>query len=116
MIEERIVVREANGDAQARRTIESSLERRLPFSLCRTWPGYTTIVGSTNTSAFMELAMRQLWCASFRVFSTCEIESADFTTIAGFKTIFADRFLRLYLLSTTLSVIAGDALTFTSQW
>lgn len=30
----------------------------------------------------------------------------------GFKTIFADRFLRLYLLSTTLSVMFGDALIF----
>jgi len=30
----------------------------------------------------------------------------------GFRTIFADRFLRLYLLSTTLSVMSGDALIF----
>jgi len=30
----------------------------------------------------------------------------------GFKTIFSDRFLRLYLLSTTLSVMSGDALIF----
>jgi hypothetical protein len=32
--------------------------------------------------------------------------------IQGFKTIFSDRFLRLYLLSTTLSVMSGDALIF----
>ncbi len=32
--------------------------------------------------------------------------------VEGFKTIFADRFLRLYLLSTTLSVMSGDALIF----
>ena len=30
----------------------------------------------------------------------------------GFRTIFSDRFLRLYLLSTTLAVMAGDALIF----
>ncbi|MBI5246796.1 MAG: MFS transporter [Elusimicrobia bacterium] len=30
----------------------------------------------------------------------------------GFKTIFSDRFLRLYLLSTTLSVMSSDALIF----
>ncbi|MEQ1918057.1 MAG: MFS transporter [Elusimicrobiota bacterium] len=32
--------------------------------------------------------------------------------VEGFKTIFSDRFLRLYLLSTTLSVMSGDALIF----
>ena len=32
--------------------------------------------------------------------------------VQGFKTIFSDRFLRLYLLSTTLSVMSGDALIF----
>lgn len=32
--------------------------------------------------------------------------------IQGFKTIFSDRFLRLYMLSTTLSVMSGDALIF----
>ncbi|MDO8756442.1 MAG: hypothetical protein Q7J64_00365, partial [Elusimicrobiota bacterium] len=32
--------------------------------------------------------------------------------LQGIKTIFSDRFLRLYLLSTTLSVMSGDALIF----
>ncbi len=32
--------------------------------------------------------------------------------VEGFKTIFSDRFLRLYLLSTTVSVMSGDALIF----
>ncbi len=32
--------------------------------------------------------------------------------VQGFKTIFSDRFLKLYLLSTTLSVMSGDALIF----
>lgn len=32
--------------------------------------------------------------------------------VQGFKTIFSDRFLKIYLLSTTLSVMSGDALIF----
>lgn len=35
--------------------------------------------------------------------------------VEGFKTIFADRFLRLYLLSTTVSVMSGDALIFAAM-